>query len=148
MSSQDLTKIASEIITSYSTSNWTGLKGLFTPDATYNEVGTQRRIQGPDAIIRGLQEWKKAMTDSKGNVTTSFASGNMVALQITWQGTHDGPFTGPAGSLSPTGKRQTTLAAMIVKFQGDKVKEVHHYFDMVAFLQQIGAMPAAAAARA
>ena len=44
MSSQDLTKIAGEIITSYSTSSWTGMKSLFTPDATYNEVGTQRRI--------------------------------------------------------------------------------------------------------
>ena len=35
----------------------------------------------------------------------------------------------------------TTPAAMIVKFQGNKVKEIHHYFDMVSFLQQIGAMP-------
>jgi len=29
---------------------------------------------------------------------------------------------------------------MIVKFQGNKVKELHHYFDMMSFLQQIGAM--------
>ena len=85
------------------------------------------------------------MTDSTGNVTNAFASENLVALQITWQGTHNGPFTGPAGTLPPSGRRQTTPAAMIVKFQGNKVKEIHHYFDMVTFLQQIGAMPAGAA---
>ena len=143
MSSQDLTQVAREIVTCYSAANWTALKAIFAPDAIYNEVGTQRRIQGSDAIVQTLQEWKKAMTDSRGAVTHAFASGNVVGMEITWQGTHDGTFTGPAGNVPATGKRQTTAAAMIVKFQGDKVKEVNHYFDMVSFLQQIGAMPAA-----
>ena len=145
MSSQDLTQVAREIITAYSTANWTALKGLFTPDAIYNELGSQRRIQGPDSIIEALQGWKKTMTDSQGKVTNALASGDTVAMQITWTGTHDGPFTGPAGTVPPTGKRQTTPAAMIVKFSGNKVSEIHHYFDMVTFLQQIGAMPAMAA---
>jgi steroid delta-isomerase-like uncharacterized protein len=142
MSNQD--QIARKIVTEYSSSNWTGLKSILTPDAVYNEVGTQRRVQGPDAIVQALQGWKTAMTDSGGNVTSSFASGDRVALQIMWQGTHNGPFTGPAGTLPPSGKHQKTAAAMIVKFQGDKVKEIDHYFDMLTFLQQIGAMPAAA----
>ena len=145
MSNQDLTQVAREIVTGYSSSNWTALKNIFTPDVIYNEVGTQRRIQGADEVVQGLQGWKKAMTDSGGTVTNAFGSENLVALQITWQGTHNGPFTGPAGTLPPTGRKQTTPAAMIVKFQGNKVKEIHHYFDMVTFLTQIGAMPATAA---
>ena len=111
----------------------------------YKEAGTQRRIEGPDAFIQAMQEWKKAMTDSKGDVTNAFGTGNLVTLEITWTGTHNGAFTGPAGTVPASGKRQTTPAAMIVKFQGDKVKEIHHYFDLVTFLQQIGAMPATAA---
>jgi len=142
--SEDLTQIARQIVTGYSTANWTALKSIFAADPTYHELGTQRRIQGTDSIIQTLQEWKKAMTDSQGTVSNSFASGNLVAMEITWTGTHNGPFTGPAGTLPASGKRQTTPAAMIVKFQGDKVQEIHHYFDMVTFLQQLGAMPAAA----
>jgi len=145
MSSQDLAQVAREIITAYSAANWTALKGLLTSDAIYNELGSQRRIQGPDSIIQTLQGWKKALTDSQGKVTNAFASGDTVAMQITWTGTHDGPFTGPSGTVPPTGKRQTTPAAMIVKFSGTKVSEIHHYFDMMTFLQQIGAMPATAA---
>ena len=145
MSSQDLTEVAREIVTGYSSANWTALKGLLTPAAIYNELGSQRRIQGPDAIIEALQGWKKTMTDSGGKVTSAFASGDTVAMQITWTGTHDGTFTGPGGTVPPTGKRQTTPAAMIVKFSGNKVSEIHHYFDMITFLQQIGAMPAMAA---
>ena len=143
--SQDLTQVAREIATNYSTANWTALKNMMAPDAIYNELGTQRQFQGADAIVKSLQEWKKALTDSKGTVTNVFASGNLVAMEITWTGTHDGPFTGPAGTLPPSGKRQTTHAAMFVKFQGDKIKEIKHYFDMVTFLTQIGAMPAMSA---
>ena len=145
MSSQDLTQVAREIITGYSSGNWTALKALFTPDAIYNELGSQRRIQGVDSIIQTLQGWKKAMTDSQGKVTSAFASGDAVAMQITWMGTHDGTFTGPGGAFPATGKRQTTPAAMIVKFKGQKISEINHYFDMITFLQQIDAMPATAA---
>lgn len=144
MSTQDLNQVAKQIVTGYSKSDWTGLKNIITPDVIYNEVGTQRRVQGADAFIQTLQEWKKAMTDSGGEVTSVFVSENAAALQITWQGTHNGPFTGPAGTFPPSGKHQKTHAAMIIKFKGDKVSEIHHYFDMVTFLQQIGAMPAMA----
>ena len=141
MPSKDLTQVAREIVTTYNTSNWTALKGLIAPNGIYNELGTQRKIQGPDAIVQALQGWKKGLSDSQGKVTNAFASGDMVAMQITWTGTHDGTFTGPAGSIPATGKKQTTQAAMIVKFSGDKVSEIHHYFDMITFLSQIGAMP-------
>ena len=145
MSSQDLTQVAREIATGYSTGNWTALKGLLTTAAVYNELGSQRRIQGPDAIIQTLQAWKKAMTDSQGKVISAIASGDTVAMQITWTGTHDGTLTGPTGTVPPTGKRQTTPAAMIVKFADSKVSEIHHYFHILTLLQQIGAVPAISA---
>ena len=145
MSNEDQIKTAKGIVTTYSASDWAGFKGLLTPDAIYNEVGSQRNIQGPDAIVQAMQGWKKAMTDSKGSVTNAFAGADVVALEITWQGTHNGPLALPSGTVQASGRTQKTPAAMIVKFKGNKVKEIHHYFDMMAFLQQIGAMPGMAA---
>jgi steroid delta-isomerase-like uncharacterized protein len=142
MGDQELVQVAKEIVKAYSAGDWKALKGILATDALYDEVGTQRKIKGADPIIQSLQGWKQAMTDSKGTVTGGYGSGNTVTLEITWQGTHNGPFSGPAGTFPASGKKQTTLAAMIVKFEGNKVKEMHHYFDMVSFLQQIGAMPA------
>ena len=40
-----------------------------------------------------------------------------------------------------SGKRQVTQAAWVFDFEGDKIKESRHYFDMVTLLVQIGAMP-------
>ena len=42
----------------------------------------------------------------------------------------------------PTRRRtQVTPAAWILIFEGEKMKESHHYFDMLSLLTQIGAIP-------
>lgn len=140
MAGQDLIKIAREVVDAFNTSDWERTKALMTPDYLYNEVGTRRRIQGPEEVVAALQGWKQAMPDATGTVTNAFASENRVALEITWEGTHTGPLEGPTGTIPASGKRQVTPAAWILTFEGDKIKESHHYFDMVTLLQQIGAL--------
>ena len=83
------------------------------------------------------------MPDVKGTVTNALASGDSVVLEITWEGTQTGPLEGPGGTIPPSGKRQVTPATWVFDFEGDSVKESRHYFDMLSFLEQIGAMPQA-----
>jgi steroid delta-isomerase-like uncharacterized protein len=136
----DLAKIAREAVDAFNASDWERTKALVTADYLYNEVGTQRRIQGPEEVVAALQGWKQAMPDAKGTVTSALASGSTVALEITWEGTHTGPLEGPTGTIPASGKRQVTPAAQILVFEGDKIKENHHYFDMMSLLKQIGAL--------
>ena len=137
----DLTNIAREVVDAFNASDWERTKALMTPDYLYNEVGTQRRIQGPEEVVAVLQGWKEAMPDVTGTVTNAFASGNTVTLEVTWEGTHTGPLEGPTGTIPASGKRQVTPAAWILTFEGEKIKESHHYFDMLNLLAQIGAIP-------
>jgi predicted ester cyclase len=88
-----------------------------------------------------MQGWKQAMPDVRGKVTTAFAAGNRAVLEVTYEGTHTGPFKGPSGNVPPTGRRQVTPAAWILEFDGGKIKESHQYFDMLSLLQQLGALP-------
>ncbi len=137
----DLVKIAREVVEAFNASDWERTRALMTPDYLYNEVGTQRRIQGPEEVVAALQGWKEAMPDATGTVTNAFASGNTVTLEITWEGTHTGPLEGPTGTIPASGKRQVTPSAWILTFEGEKIKESHHYFDMLSLLAQIGAIP-------
>ena len=132
---------ARNVVDAFNNSDWERYLAAVTADSVYNEVGTQRQIEGRDAILSALKGWKQAMPDVKGTVTGAFGSGNEVVLEVTWQGTHTGPLEGPGGTIPASGKRQTTPAAWIFDFDGGQVKESRQYFDMVAFLQQIGAMP-------
>lgn len=141
MTEQDLIKTARSVLDAFNDNDWGRYGSLLTPNALYNEVGTQRRLQGVAEIVQGLQGWKEAMPDVKGTVTNAFANVDRAVLEITWEGTHTGPLAGPGGTIPASGKRQVTPSAWVFDFDGDKIRESRNYFDMLALLQQIGTVP-------
>jgi steroid delta-isomerase-like uncharacterized protein len=81
------------------------------------------------------------MPDVKGNVTNTYTSGDKVALEMAWDGTHTGPLVTPGGTIPASGKRQHTPGVMTLEVQAGKIRKSSNYFDMLTFLQQIGAAP-------
>jgi steroid delta-isomerase-like uncharacterized protein len=138
---QDLIKTARSVVDAFNDNDWDRFGSLMTPNALYNEVGTQRRLQGVAEITQGLQSWKEAMPDVKGTVTNAFANTGRALLEITWEGTHTGPLAGPSGTMPASGKRQVTDSAWVFYVDGDRIKESRNYFDMLSLLQQLGALP-------
>ncbi len=141
MTEQELINTAHGVVDAFNHSDWERSAALLARDSLYNEVGTQRRLQGSTEIIQALQGWKEAMPDVKGTVTNAFAASGKVVLEVTWEGTHTGPLAGPSGTIPASGKRQVTPSAWVFEFEGDKIRESRNYFDMLSFLQQIGALP-------
>jgi ketosteroid isomerase-like protein len=45
------------------------------------------------------------------------------------------------GTVPATGKQQTTRASWVLDFEGGKIKDSRHYFDMLSLLQQLGVIP-------
>jgi len=105
----DLASIAREAVEAFNASDWDRTKAILTPDYVYNELGTQRRIEGPDAVVAAMQGWKDAMSDVAGTVTNASVGGNTVTLQITWEGTHNGPLEGPMGTIRPPASARSRL---------------------------------------
>jgi steroid delta-isomerase-like uncharacterized protein len=138
MAEQDLIPAARGAVDAFNASDWERYKTAMTSDCVYDEVGTSRILRGVGEIIRCFQEWKQAMPDVRGTVTNAWATGNTVVLEITWKGTHTGPLQGPTGIVPATGKQQTTRAGWVLNFDGGKIKESRHYFDMFSFMQQLG----------
>ena len=68
--------IAKQGIEAFNNGDWDAVRAAFTPNATYNEVGTGRLITGADGIVEALQGWKTAFPDVRGTVTNAFASGD------------------------------------------------------------------------
>lgn len=141
MAEQDLVNVARGLVDAFNRSDWEGCKAALAADALYDEVGTSRRLQGVDDIIQALQGWKGAMPDVKGTVTNAFAVGGTAVLEVAWHGTQTGPLPGPTGTLPATGKQQTTRSGWLLNFDGGRIKESRHYFDMLSFMQQLGVMP-------
>jgi|SRR2546422_1784295 len=136
-----MVKIAREQIDAFNTGDWERLRAGLASDSRYDELGTQRTIEGPDRIVDLFKGWKQAFPDAVGTVTSAVASGDKAALEVVWKGTHTGPLTTAAGTIPASGKTQVTPAGYFLTFAGDKIKEGHHYFDSLTLLKQIGAQP-------
>jgi steroid delta-isomerase-like uncharacterized protein len=134
-------KVAREQVVAFNQGDWERMQAGFAAEARYEELGTQRTVDGPDKIVELFKGWKQAFPDAAGTVTSAIASGDKVALELTWTGTQTGPLVTAEGTIPASGKHQKTPAAFFLTFAGHKVKESHHYFDALTLLKQIDAQP-------
>jgi steroid delta-isomerase-like uncharacterized protein len=139
LTTDEIVKLARKQIDAFNTGDWEQLQASFAADSLYNELGTERTIEGPEKIVELFKAWKTAFPDAVGTVTSAMASGNKAALEVTWTGTHTGPLETAEGTIPASGKHQETPAAVFFTFDGDKVKESRQYFDSMTLLKQIGA---------
>ena len=137
----EMVKIAREQVDAFNSGDWERVRAGLASDSRLDELGTERKIDGPEKIVELFKGWKTAFPDAAGTVTSAFASGDKAALEVTWKGTHTGPLTMAEGTIPASGKRQETPAAIIFTFEGGKIKESRHYFDSLTLLKQIGVQP-------
>jgi steroid delta-isomerase-like uncharacterized protein len=135
----EVVKLARKQVDAFNIGDWEQVRAGLAADSRYDELGTQRTIEGPEKIVELFKAWKTAFPDAVGTVTSAVASGNKAALEVTWKGTHTGPLATAEGTIPASGKLQETPAAFFFTFEGDKVKESRHYFDSMTLLKQIGA---------
>jgi steroid delta-isomerase-like uncharacterized protein len=102
------------------------------------EIGTpRRRIEGRGQIVEAFRAWAKAIPDASGVVTDVVAEDGKVAIEVRWEGTMTGPF----GDFSPTGRRQRARAALFFHFEGERIRELRHYYDSQVIFQLLGISP-------
>ena len=141
LTTEEIVRLARKQVDAFNSGDWEQMRALLASDSLYDELGTQRKIEGPEKIVELFKGWKTAFPDAVGTVTSAVASGNKAALEVTWKGTHTGPLETAEGTIPASGKRQETPAAFFLSFEGDKIKESRHYFDSMTLLKQIGAPP-------
>ena len=141
--SQSAVDIAKGQITAYNQKDWTAVTAILDSRCVYDEVGTDRRIQGIDDVITAWRGWATALPDSNATFDRVSSSGNTVTLELTWRGTQNGPLQTPGGQLPPSGRKMDLRACQVVEVADGKVQAIRHYFDMATLLRQLGAFSAA-----
>ena len=136
-----MVKLAREQIDAFSKGDWELLRGTLASDVRYEEFGTERKVEGPEKIVELFKGWKTAFPDAAGTVTSSVASGNKAALEVTWKGTTPVRSRPHKRTIPASGKLQETPGAVFYTFEGSKIKSSRQYFDSLTLLKQIGAQP-------
>ncbi len=133
--------ILTKSLEAFTKGDWKSYRNYCTDDIVYEEEATRRRVQGADKFIDILKEWKTAFPDLRCTVKQTVASGDAVVGEVEWEGTHNGPLSGPFGTIPATGKTGKTPAVIVVRLDNGKIRENRHYFDLMTILAQIGVMP-------
>ena len=132
---------ATRLLEAFNDGDWDAFLDGVTDDVVYVESGTGRRIEGADNYLALCQGWRAALTDVTGTVHRSLEGGGVVAQEVTWTGTHDGPLPTPNGDIPATGRPVSVDATLWIEVRGDAVAEVHHHLDVMALMAQIGCYP-------
>jgi len=127
-----------EHLDAFSARDWERYKKTLMPSVVYQEQGTGVRAEGLDKALQAVKTWTVAFPDMKGTITNLMHQEDMVIAEIRWEGKHDGLLKLPFGEFPASHKRGVLNAVELFHFEGDRIREVRHYFDSMSVLNQIG----------
>jgi len=131
--------IARETIDCFNAADWDRQRELHTPDCVEEELATDRRIEGIDAMLEAAKGWKGAFPDGKGTVLGAYSDGPVAVLEIEWDGTNTGAMMTPTGEEMPaTGRHGSVRAVQVFEIEDGRVKSLRHYFNLMTLLSQLG----------
>ncbi|HEX7758728.1 MAG TPA: ester cyclase [Caulobacteraceae bacterium] len=110
---------------------------LVSPDAVFHAPGAPGPLRGPEGYLQLLAMLRGGFPDVQWTLDELVAEGDRLAARFTMRGTHNGPFLG----LAPSGKPFVASSMAFYRLADGKIVEETGLPDMLAILQQIGAVP-------
>jgi steroid delta-isomerase-like uncharacterized protein len=141
----DAIAVGRAIIDAFNAHDEARIKELNADNIVYEAPGDVR-LEGRDAATEYAMSWVRAFPDARLTVHNEFGAGDRVVHEFTFEGTHTDTLVGPEGEIPATNRRLAGRGVEVLRIEGDRLAELHLYFDQVQVLTQLGLMPAAATA--
>jgi steroid delta-isomerase-like uncharacterized protein len=95
-------------------------------------------VNGIDSARAMYANYVNGFSNIHFTIVDVFGQGDKLVKHWNFKGKHTGTFFG----ISPTGKDVNVEGVTLVKMRGGKIAEEQDFFDNLAFMQQLGLMPA------
>jgi predicted ester cyclase len=135
----DARDLAELHVSSFNERAWDRATALYDPNLEMVEpAGTTRGIEPYLATARGFVT---AFPDSQMTVTAVAESGNVVAVEGVYTGTHTGPLATPHGEVAPTGRPLSLPLCDMFEIEAGRIVAIRAYYDQMTFAAQLGLIP-------
>jgi steroid delta-isomerase-like uncharacterized protein len=115
-------------------------KEFFAEDfKRHSQATPDIKINSLEEMIGFAKQWDQAFPDAKMEVRMVAAEGDIVAIWVTYMGTHKGPM----GEIPATGKKMESETFGFFRIENGKLTESWVTWDNVAVLKQLGLFPEA-----
>ena len=137
----DATAVANELVAAFSAGDWARFRATIAPDVVYEETGTGRRTAGAGAYVALCQGWRDAFPDATGAIERTIAHGPVVAQEVTWEGTQQGPLPTANGAIPASGRPIRVAGTIRYTMRDGRATTIRHHLDVLTMLGQLGALP-------
>ena len=103
----------------------------------YCQASPEAKVESLDDMVGFLKEWYQAFPDATVETHMMAAEGDLVAVYITFAGTHEAPM----GDIPATGKRMESETFGFHRLKDGKIVETWVTWDNIAILKQLGLFP-------
>jgi ketosteroid isomerase-like protein len=122
-----------------------GFVGSFAADGVFNDVVGQESYRG-EQLGEVLLRMAKLLPDVHRELHRVSVLGDVVAVELSIQGTFRGPLETPAGIVQPTGAKIDAPTADFWYLRDGKIETFNCYVGYGAMFAQMGVLPDFAAA--
>ena len=142
----DARQVGADFVAAFNDHDESRIRELNAETAVLEAPGDVR-IEGKEAATQYAMAWLNAFPDARLRITNELVSGDWVTQEFTFEGTHEGTLSGPAGDVPATHRRLNGRGVQIFRVVNDAVVDTRLYFDQVEVLTQLGLMPEPAQAQ-
>ena len=136
----DALQVGADFVTAFNDHDESRIRELNAENTIFEGPGDVH-LEGREAATQYAMAWLNAFPDARLAVKNEFVSGDWVVQEFSFEGTHEGTLSGPAGEIPATHRRLNGRGVQIVRVVGDAVADTRLYFDQVQILTQLGLMP-------
>ena len=123
-----------EIVMRYLSSNHADLS-MMAPDVVFTSMATGDEHRGKEALAGMLHYIYHVAFDARAEAKNMVFADNQAVLEADFVGRHIGEFAG----VPPTGKDVRVPLCVVYDLENDQIKRGRVYFEVPAFLKQVGA---------
>ena len=117
-------------------------RAAFAADAELIDVPSGATLHGPDGHNRIAAFSVENFPDLRVELTKVFATEDQVTLECTLHWTNTGPLYLSSGALPSMRRPGELRCCFVLQFRNGKIASLHHYYDMLIQMEQLGLVPA------
>jgi steroid delta-isomerase-like uncharacterized protein len=141
----DARQVGAEFVDAFNAHDEDRIRRLNSENTVFEAPG-EVKIQGREPATQYAMAWLRAFPDARLTVHNELVSGDWVAQEFTFEGTHEDTLSGPGGDIPATHRRLNGRGVQVFRVEGDAVTDTRLYFDQVQVMTQLGLLPEPATA--
>ena len=122
-----------------------GFAAVIADDVVFTAPGGMHG-EGKAACVEFFGSWYRAFSDAHVAVHSAHFIDDIVVEEGTFTGTHDGILPTPSGDVPPTGRAVSVPYIHTLRYRDGLHVSFNLLFDRLLMLEQLGVVPAPAAA--